>query len=290
MIPISVLISKWFERRRGIALSICSAGSGLATIVLPPVIAALIQQFDLKTAFACENGFILVSAVVVYVVIRNSPVDVGLLPYSIPERAEKTARPTNRLRQDVSKSMLLWLLAIAFGTGITGTSSAFMTMLYTDCGYTETFAAMVFSVMGVVLTVGKFAIGSAMDRWGGFRALSIAYSAMITGLALHCLLFLRSSVLIAVSVSFFGLGMTITTVCISYLAEDFSTEESYGRILKYFQIAHTLALIIFGYVVGVVADLTQGYIAPFVMITCLTAISFAIVIRMYRWKQKNEAL
>ena len=40
MIPVSILINRWFYQHRALALSICASGSGIATIVLPPVTTA----------------------------------------------------------------------------------------------------------------------------------------------------------------------------------------------------------------------------------------------------------
>lgn len=37
IIPVSILINRWFDQHRALALSICASGSGIATIVLPPV-------------------------------------------------------------------------------------------------------------------------------------------------------------------------------------------------------------------------------------------------------------
>ena len=171
---------------------------------------------------------------------------------------------------------------MAFGTGVIGNTITFLTMRYTDCGYSETFAATIFSVTGLVITFGKFAIGAATDRWGGFRAASIAYVCMILGLALCSLLTLRNPMLVALSVPFMGMGITITTVVLSYLAEDFSTEATYGRVLKCFQISHTIGLIIFGYVIGVLADVFGGYTVPFWMLTLVATGSFGIVVTVYQ--------
>lgn len=291
MIPVSILISKWFAKRRAFALSICSAGSGLATIVLPPVITVLIQWSDLKTAFFCESVFILLSAILVYTVLRNRPEDKAMQPYRGAERLSNTQLHVNRcIRQDMSKHDLCWMLAVAFCTGVAGNAITFLSMLYTDSGYTETFAAMIFSVTGVIITLGKFVIGAITDRRGGFCASSIAFASMVIGLVLSCMLLLRNPVLIVLSVLCLGLGITITTVVISYMAEDFSTEASYGRVLKQFQIFHTIGFISFGYVIGVLADFSGGYIAPFAMIACVVAIAFGIVVMMYRRKNARAAL
>jgi len=283
MIPVSVLISKWFEEHRAFALSICSAGSGLATVVLPPVIAALIRVSNLKTAFVCEGVFIAISAVLICAVLRNAPENKGLLPYSGSKDLDKRRiGNAGYSRGALSGYSLTGMLFVAFCTGIIGNTMTFLTMLYTDCGYSETFAAMIFSVIGVVITFGKFVIGSATDRWGGFRATSIAFACMVLGLVFCSLLTLRNSILITLSVPFTGMGITITTVVLSYLAEDFSTEATYGRVLKRFQISHTIGLIIFGYVVGVLADVSGGYIAPFWMLTFIAAGSYAVVVAVYR--------
>ena len=290
MIPVSVLISKWFEQRRAFALSICSAGSGLATVVLPPVIAALIRVSDLKTAFVCESVFIALSAVLICAVLRNTPGDKGILPYSDGECTDKKRiRTAEYARGDLSGSSRGWMLLVAFCTGVIGNTITFLTMRYTNCGYSETFAAMIFSVTGVVITFGKFAIGAATDRWGGFRAVSIAYVCMIFGLVFCSMLVLRNPILIALSVPFMGMGITITTVVLSYLAEDFSTEATYAHVLKCFQISHTAGLIIFGYVIGVLADMSGGYTAPFWMLTFIAAGSYAVVVAVYR-KRIRESI
>ena len=44
--------SRWFEKKRGLALAITASGGGLGTIVLAPFAAYLIGSFDWRTAFA----------------------------------------------------------------------------------------------------------------------------------------------------------------------------------------------------------------------------------------------
>ncbi|MCI8551649.1 MAG: MFS transporter, partial [Lawsonibacter sp.] len=47
MIPLSLLINNWFRDRNAFALGLASAGSGLATIVLPAPLTWLIQRWGL---------------------------------------------------------------------------------------------------------------------------------------------------------------------------------------------------------------------------------------------------
>ena len=80
MIPVSILINRWFYQHRALALSICASGSGIATIVLPPVTTALVENLSMATTFRIGAGAIFLLAAVIFLALRNQPADKGLLP------------------------------------------------------------------------------------------------------------------------------------------------------------------------------------------------------------------
>ena len=84
MVPLSLIISNWFTARRSLALGISSAGSGISTIFVPPVVTLLIQNRGLKTAFFCEGTFVLLVTAVTWCLLRTHPADLGLKPYGAP--------------------------------------------------------------------------------------------------------------------------------------------------------------------------------------------------------------
>jgi MFS family permease len=51
MIPVSILMNRWFIQRMTLALSICATGSGIATIVLPSVTTLMIEYLSLNQLF-----------------------------------------------------------------------------------------------------------------------------------------------------------------------------------------------------------------------------------------------
>ena len=80
MIPVSILMNRWFVRHRALAIGICASGSGLAVIILPPILTGIILRFSLRAAFLVTAGFTLAAAVLIYLLIREKPAAMGLTP------------------------------------------------------------------------------------------------------------------------------------------------------------------------------------------------------------------
>ena len=88
MIPVSILMNRWFVRHRALAIGICASGSGLAVIILPPILTGIILRFSLRAAFLVTAGFTLVAAALVYLLIREKPADMGLEALGEGDRIE----------------------------------------------------------------------------------------------------------------------------------------------------------------------------------------------------------
>ena len=110
MIPASILMNRWFVRHRALALGICSAGSGVATIVLPGVFTWLVERLGLTAGFQAGCGMIFVGAALIFLVQREDPAQLGLPPLGAEDAPER--KPLPRMR-----------IAVA-GTGYVGLSLA----------------------------------------------------------------------------------------------------------------------------------------------------------------------
>ena len=56
MIPLTLALSHWFRDRRGLALGLAAGGSGLSTVLAPPLLEEAIQHLGLTAAFWLEGG------------------------------------------------------------------------------------------------------------------------------------------------------------------------------------------------------------------------------------------
>lgn len=50
MIPATILINRWFHRKKGLAIGLCSASTGLAMIVFSPILTAICETRGCKPA------------------------------------------------------------------------------------------------------------------------------------------------------------------------------------------------------------------------------------------------
>jgi MFS family permease len=86
----TLLIGRWFHTRVGTASGIAAVGSGVAGIVVPPVAAAIIDQASLSAAFGAESILAAALGVILFLLVRNTPYEMGLMPYGTPASEVET--------------------------------------------------------------------------------------------------------------------------------------------------------------------------------------------------------
>lgn len=85
MVASTMLIGRWFKDHVATAAGIAAVGSGVAAVIVPPVVVALESAFSLSSAFVAEGILALVCAITLYALLRNKPQDMGLVPYTDPK-------------------------------------------------------------------------------------------------------------------------------------------------------------------------------------------------------------
>ena len=98
MIPVSVLITNWFRKKRGLVMSIAMVGSSIGGTILSPIIGNLIASQGWRFTYKAVGITRLVILVpLVLLVIRRTPADMGTKAYGADEEGETgKARKTER--------------------------------------------------------------------------------------------------------------------------------------------------------------------------------------------------
>jgi MFS family permease len=80
VMPYTDVVSRWFDRRRGLALSVMMLGMGLGAIVMPSVAQRMVRAFGWRLSYSVFGLAILLTPLpIVAMFLKEKPEDMGLL-------------------------------------------------------------------------------------------------------------------------------------------------------------------------------------------------------------------
>lgn len=281
MVPASILMRRWLRAHCGLAIGICSAGTGLATVLFSPLFTAIAESGGVDRAFLWTAAFCAATAAAVFFLIRSGPAALGLEPWgkAVPESAQ--ARALHALHLSRLRWALL-LLAVLLVSGIGSAGFTHLMTLYISEGMDAMQAAAAFSLCGLALMAGKCVCGALCDKLGSYRANYLLFGSFILGCALCVLAPLKSAALMLASSVFLGFGASLNTVGVSIWAADLSTPERYEKTLRLFQGAYGLGGIVLSFLPGAIADLAGGYAPSYIVFTVMLLYSLFMLQSTYR--------
>ncbi len=174
-ISTTMLITRWFEHRRGMAMGLTMAGNGVGPFVFSPVVAWLIFRWDWQTAFIAISLTMTSVLAVAYLLMRNYPHDLGLKPYRAktaptPRVPVQPASPrpssVGSLWGNVLRHQGFWILSlINFFCGVCHSIPVVHTVVFAQSAGLSAFASSwVLGIMGISSVVGRIFWGIFADR------------------------------------------------------------------------------------------------------------------------------
>ena len=164
-IPYAYVVNRWFDRQRGLALGIATAGVGLGVALLPPYLAWMIGAFGWRQAYWGLAITVLVLAWLPVVLFVREP---GL-GEAEAQRGVAVAAPGTELPGDEAstafKTRRFWALTIAFFlavVAINGTLTHIIPLMM-DRGIQLQQAAFIFSFAGYAIILGRIIAGWCLD-------------------------------------------------------------------------------------------------------------------------------
>ena len=267
--PLIADTSLWFQKRRGLAVSVCACGSYLAGTVWPPLIQHGIAAYGWRaTHVGIGITCLVVMLPLAFALRRRSPV------LSVAaSAAARSARPP----LPVSPNVLQTLLAIA-GVGCCVAMSmpqVHIVAYCADLNYGAARGAEMLSLMLGFGIVSRLASGFIADRIGGLRTLLLG--SFLQGAVL--LLYVPFDGLMSLYVisALFGLvqGGIISSYAI-IVREYFPPEEA-GMRVGVVLTATLLGMALGGWLSGVIFDYAGSYRAAFVNGLLWNALNLSIV-------------
>ncbi len=252
------VISNWFDRSRGMALSVLACGSGLGGVVVPPFAQYLISHYGWREAyFLLGLSLLTVGTMPVALVLKDTPSTRG------KDASSFTAEPSDASRiprsQVFMSQTFLTLIVVSAMIGISyvGVLTHLIPML-TDRGMTAASAAQLFSLLGVAAIAGHLVIGACFDRFPAARVAGAVLA--LSGLGVGAIGVARSSTTLAVATVLLGASLGADTDVLPYLVSRYFNLRSYGEFLGYFFAAGTLGAAAGALLMGHVFDVYHSYI------------------------------
>jgi MFS family permease len=291
---VAALMSNWFEKRRGLAISLAISGNCIGQFLLVPVFTAIVMNYGWRISYALI-GFIMlaVNTLLGLTVIRGNPADLGLQPYGRHElgqpRKGAAGSITGTMPEDLGLRMALrtysfWLfLAIMFvcGSGDFLVTVHLMAFL-TDFGITFKAAGNILALFGLLSLGGILIAGPASDRLGNRWPITLTF--VLRFMVYILILKYPNELNFYIFALLFGFTFLITAPLTATLMGRLYGLSHVGLLSGFATTVHHLAGGFWAYMGGMVFDRTGSYRLIFVISAamCLIAVTCALLIKEKR--------
>ncbi len=179
-VPLTVLAIKWFDRRRGMAASVVSAGNGFGILALSPFSRWLISEYDWRTAFTVLGDLAWLIVIPCALLLKPSPGASRLV--SPPSHAEAGNAASRAVR-----SWPFWAIALTHFCCCAAHSGPLFHLVShaIDQGVAKMTAASILGVSGLSSIFGRVGTGMVADRVGAKQTLLTALGLQAVLIALY---------------------------------------------------------------------------------------------------------
>jgi MFS family permease len=184
-VPVAV-VSRWFDRNRGLALGIALAGVGVGTLAMPALLALLVSAYGWRTAFAVLGFAVCLSCVPPCLMAMRDPEGNGASPPAAgpPEILGAGSQAENgpglSMREAI-RTRVFWILFAQYGIciAVLGMMMIHIVPHLTDRGMSSTTAANVLGAIGLGSVFGRILAGILADKYGVIRILAACLIAKV---------------------------------------------------------------------------------------------------------------
>ncbi|HVQ66296.1 MAG TPA: MFS transporter [Bradyrhizobium sp.] len=176
--PMMATVTGWFDTHRSLAVSLVSAGMGMAPMTMAPLAAWLVSNHDWRTSMQIVALVVAAIMIPVSLLVRRPPAldSAPSAPSGDPAPAEMT------LAQALRSPQFIILLATNFFCCATHSGPIIHTVSYAiSCGIPLVAAVTIYSVEGLAGLGGRIAFGLLGDRFGAKRVLVFGLLAQAFG-------------------------------------------------------------------------------------------------------------
>ncbi len=293
-VPTILIVTRWFRRRRGIAVGITLIGTSIGGAVFPLVFRHVMASGGWRDVIFV---FTVLSAVMMLLpcvfLIRSRPQDKGLLPdgddADLTIRSSQSRAAAGPTLKEALHHPAFYILALTTGVlwftmnGIYNNQSFFMSA---ELGLPASSYALVFSAIFWFAITGKILFGYLSDHFDKILIMGAVVLMLVIGL-----IFLRLSSADHLKYLYgyaavFGLGFGGTFAMIQLVIAEFFEGQSYGRILG---VLTAVDVACGGLGISVISEMEkiyQSYLPVIDILIGITCVVAAMVFVLHRIRRR----
>jgi MFS family permease len=278
--PVNATVSKWFVKRRVLALSLVTLGPATGTMILPPFLACIIDNHNWSFAYTTMAIVVCVAAIPGVIAIGKRPPP--LMENASPSASNKTAATSQRqwTAGEAVRSKQLWMLIIfTFVNSVVFFFVSVHIFAYaTDVGIAPTAAALIFTFINGISIAGIFTAWPMSARLGNRGALLFFLGLQAVAL----FLFIQADSLwmfLALAIVF-GFGFGGTNPLRAAMIPHIFGMKAVGSILGFVAFSWAIGGAIGPFLAAYVYDLSQSYDIAFLSAALLILVAMAAIFNL----------
>jgi len=279
-LPNQVLISRWFDKSRGKAMSVAYIGIGVGGMLVPYIAHGLIQSFGWQDALMIL-GFLMVAITFPMIwFIKDNPDN--------KEKVYTTAIEKVPFRT-ILKNRNVYLLLVGSMCSIAavaGTSQNLKLFFSFDLGYTQAQSATIISLVLASSIVGRLFMGWLADRLAKKYVMILIFSLVACSIPL--LFFATTPGIIYLFAFIFGIALGGDYMIIPLMAADLFGVRVLGRLMGIIITADVIGEALAPMLVGWLRDRGESYNHGFIVLIGLAVLGILAISLLSKKAQVQE--
>ena len=292
--PIGLMVSRFFEKRKGIAISSALSGNAIGQLIIISSFTSVITTISWRASYAIIGMINFVTIVPLIFFVLN---DNGL------ERSRKENKSATEINDEFSDtkddrsgvdslkiiftSRQLWLLVVLYF--VCGFQDFFMgthvVAFASDQGVSEVLAGQLLAMMGFMTLVGVLCSGFLSDAYGASRPTIICF---IIRVFLFILIIISKDISsIIIFALAYGFTFAITAPLTVIFSGNIFGSARLGTVSGFINMVHQIAGGIGALAGGILFDVNGNYDAVFVLMFVLSIIALVVSL-MVKEKRFNK--
>ncbi len=285
MMPSVLMVTRWFDKYRGLAVGILLMGSSFGAALFSGIVAPLLKNYGWRTTSLVLAGIMTIMVFIPFVILlRNHPSEKNTFADGLP--SNKSNEAASMLEgftvSDVVKMPVFYLLAFVTAVmwfcivGVTQNQTIF----FKDVGLDAGFSAKVLVTFGISAMVGKLLFGFLSDRFDKRMIMLLATISLAVGSAILRVMDTNPTGLAFIYAVVYGVGFSGAFTMIQVMIAEYFGGKNYPKILGLFTMIDTLAGSAGAIVLGSIRTNTGSYVPSFTLMLGLSLVAIAMVIVM----------